>query len=279
MRIEHAALRALPLAVLMVSLPILAQPVPDAPLPGENGFIGESGAAAGPPPPPPLPANAPQPSPDPHNFEGAWFNENKLVPRIATDLYRYKTPLNAAGQKVLDRRVKSLQEGTPFINATGLCLPMGQPWQFDINYPFQIFQTEDRLDFLFEEYHGALSVVLDPADVPPAGYMGHSIAHWNGDTLVVETTGYKKGIWLDVIGSPASKDATLTQRIRKVKTDHWFLEIVFTVDDPTYYTRSFSWVRDYSWRPDMLLFREYNCELSTGAKNGIDSSLIAEPMD
>jgi len=64
-----------------------------------------------------------------------------------------------------------------------------------------------------------------------------SKGHWHGDTLVVETSGYKDGLWLDVNGTPTSKHAKLWQRIRKVKTDHWFLEIVYTLDDPTYYTR------------------------------------------
>jgi hypothetical protein len=64
-----------------------------------------------------------------------------------------------------------------------------------------------------------------------------------------------------------------------VKSDHWFLQVEFTLDDPTYYTRPWSWMRDYSWRPDMTLFHEYNCELQTGAKDGVDPSLVPEPQD
>ena len=143
--------------------------------------------------------------------------------------------------------------------------------------PFQIFQSKDRIDILFEEYHGALQIFMDPAQAAPAGYMGRSIAHWDGDTLVVETSGFKDGLWLDVNGTPASKDAKLTQRIRKFKTNRWALEVIFTLDDPTYYTRPFSWVRDYAWRPDYAIFREYNCEEQTGA--GVDPSLVPEPIE
>jgi hypothetical protein len=148
----------------------------------------------------------------------------------------------------------------------------------DLNMPFRIVQSKERLEFLFEEYHGYMQVLMHPAKLP-ASYMGNSVGHWDGDTLVVETTGFKDGLWLDVNGTPASKNAKLTQRIRKVKTDHWYLEIQFTLDDPTYYTRPWSWMRDYSWRPDMAVFREYNCELQTGAKNGLDPSLGPEPQD
>ena len=244
------------------------------PLPGPGGE-----PPPGPPKPPPLAANAPQPPPDPRNFDGAWYHEGMLEFQIRMDMYGNKVPFNPAGQKVSDRRAKSLKDGTPFINASSRCIPVGQPWQMDLNFPFYIFQSKDRFDILFEEYHGLVQIVMDPAKAPPPGYMGRSIGHWDGDTLVVETTGLKDAIWLDVNGTPASKDARLTQRIRKVKTDHWFLEVVFTLDDPTYYTHPWTWVRDYSWRPDMALFHEYNCELQTGAKNGLDSSLVPEPQD
>ena len=233
----------------------------------------------GPPRPPPLPANAPEPPPDPRNFEGAWSHTKRLEFQIRTDMYGENVPYNAAGQKVIERRVKSLKDGTPFINASARCIPPGHPWQFDLNFPFYILQSEDRFEILFEEYHGFVQIAMDPAKAPPPGYMGQSIGRWDGNTLVVETTGLKDAIWLDVTGTPASKDAKLTQRIRKVKTNHWFLEIVFTIEDPTYYTRPWSWVRDYAWRPDMALFLEYNCELQTGAKNGLDSSLVPEPQD
>jgi hypothetical protein len=235
---------------------------------------------------PPLPPNAPQPSSDPHNFDGTWYHETMLQFQITADLYGNKTPFNDAGRKVMQRRVNSLRNGTPFINASARCVPPGQPWQMDMNTPFHVFQSQDRLDFSFQDYHGFWEVVLDPAKAqsaafrsrPPA-YMGNSVGHWEGDTLVVETTGFKDGLWLDINGTPASRNAKLTTRFRKVKTDHWFMEVQFTLDDPTYYTRPWSWMRDYSWRPDMTLLREYNCELQTGAEGGVDPSLMPEPQD
>ena len=122
-------------------------------------------------------------------------------------------------------------------------------------------------------------IVIDPAKAPPPGYMGQSMGHWDGDTLVVETTGFKEGLWLDIDGTPASKNAKLTQRIRKVKSDHWYLDVQYTLDDPTYYTRPWSWARSFSWRPDMTLFRDFDCELQTGAKGGLTPGLVPEPKD
>ena len=198
---------------------------------------------------------------------------------MITDMFGNPTPYSAQGKVVMARRVKSMKDGLPFINASAKCFPVGQPWQMDLNMPFHIFQSKDRLDILFEEYHGFWQIALDPAKVAEAGYMGRSVAHWDGDTLVVETTDFKEPLWLDIIGTPASRSAKLTSRIRKVKSDKWYLEVINTIDDPTYYTRPWSWVRNYDWRPDMALYRDYNCELQTGAEDGVDPSLVQEPAD
>ena len=286
---------ALPTLVAMLALlagaGTAAAQVPPAPPPGATAD-GPPGPPPGGPPvpqpgddapnpyaPPPVPADAPAPSPDPRDLGGVWYHDSPLEFQIAKDAFGQKTPFNDAGRKVMQRRVQSLKDGTPFINASTRCFPVGQPWQMDLNMPFWIVQSPARLEFLFEEYHGAIQVLMHPGKAPARSYMGHSVGHWDGSTLVVETTGFKDGLWLDVNGTPASKNAKLTQRIRKVKSDHWYLEIEFTLDDPTYYKRPWSWMRDYAWRPDMAVFREYNCELQTGAKDGLDPSLGPEPQD
>jgi hypothetical protein len=229
---------------------------------------------------PPLPANAPQPSPDPRNFEGTWFHEDSLVTYIARDMFGIPVSFTPEGRKVTQRRVDSIEKGTPYINASAYCIPLGQFWQFDLNMPFQVFQSKDTMELQFQEFHGLISISLDSAKAPPAGYMGSSVAHWDGDTLVVETSGFKEGLWLTTRGSSTSRNTKLTQRIRKVKVgDKWYLEMIYTLDDPTYYTQPWSFARRYAWHPDMTLFKEYNCEVSTGAKGGVDPSLVPEPTE
>jgi hypothetical protein len=230
---------------------------------------------------PPLPADAPQPSPDPRNFEGTWYHEDSLVFYIGVDMFGNQLPFTNEGRKVTQRRWDSIaKKGAPYIYASTYCIPTGQPLQLDLNMPFQILQTQDRLEFIFEEFHGLWQVSIDPSKPLPRGYMGPSVAHWDGDTLVVETNGFKEGFWITGHGSSASKNAKLTQRIRKVESGHkWYLEMIYTLDDPTYYTHPWSWARQYAWHPDMTMFREYNCEQQTGAKDGLDPSLVAEPQD
>lgn len=236
-------------------------------------------------PVPPLPPGAPVPSADPRDLQGTWHHNQRLEFRIQKDLYGALVPYNMEGAKVLARRVSSLKNGTPYINASAICRPPGPQWQRDLNFPFQIFQSKDWIEFVFEEYHGRWQVVLDTSKAPaPAdkAYMGYSVGHWDGSTLVVESSGFKQALWMDVDGTPVSANGKLVQRIRKVDDGSRpaFLEIVTTVIDPTYYTRPWSLVRTFGWHPGLTVFNEYNCEEQIGDPTvKADAGLLPEPKD
>jgi len=235
----------------------------------------------------PLSGNWPSPSLDPRNFEGVWRQYNILPLERSTDMYGAKTPLNEAGRALLAKRVAASRAGTPYVNASAVCLPPGQPLQLEINLPFVIYQNKDWIQFLFYQYHGAWTVVFDPAKQPDGSarpYMGRSVGHWGADTLVVETSGFKQALWLDINGTPISADAKLTHRIRKVhqgaQQGDWSLEVITTVDDPTYYSRPWSWATAYVWRPDKAPISEFDCESSVNRPDYISSSgLVPEPTD
>jgi hypothetical protein len=108
-----------------------------------------------------------------------------------------------------------------------------------------------------------------------------SVGRWEGDTLVVETTRFKQDMWLDTVGTPASRDAKLTTRLRKVNLgDRWYLEALFTLDDPRYYTRPWSWTLPYYWSPDKAKIVEYNCEEQMGDRGANrNAGLVPEPQD
>jgi hypothetical protein len=73
-----------------------------------------------------------------------------------------------------------------------------------------------------------------PTDPQPA-WDGYSIGKWDGDTLVVETAGFRDGIWLDTSGNVLTDAAKVTERYRRV--NYGRLEIEITVDDPKAYTK------------------------------------------
>ncbi len=72
-----------------------------------------------------------------------------------------------------------------------------------------------------------------PTDPQPS-FNGYSSGHWDGDTLVVETNGFRDGMWLDRNGNPITEGAKLTERFRRVNYGN--LEIELTLDDPKAYT-------------------------------------------
>lgn len=81
----------------------------------------------------------------------------------------------------------------------------------------------------------------DP-DIFPADYMGHSIGHWEGDTLVVDTVGMIAGIY-DMSGAPFSDQIHVKERIRLVQKD--VLEDEITIEDPEMLTAPWKVIRRY----------------------------------
>ncbi|HEY7333800.1 MAG TPA: hypothetical protein VH639_02875 [Bryobacteraceae bacterium] len=73
-----------------------------------------------------------------------------------------------------------------------------------------------------------------PADPNPS-WNGYSTGKWDGDTLVVETSGFRDGLWLDATGNPMSDAAKITERFRRVNFGR--MEIEIAVDDPKTYTK------------------------------------------
>jgi hypothetical protein len=92
---------------------------------------------------------------------------------------------------------------------------------------------------LYEANGGIRQIFTDgrplPNNDPQPWWYGYSIGKWEGDTLVVETTGFRDGGWLDVNGAPLTDAAKMIERIRR--PNYGSLEIDVTVDDPKAYTK------------------------------------------
>lgn len=118
------------------------------------------------------------------------------------------------------------------------CLPLGPVKMHLHPYPRRIIQTPGLMVLMFERDTAYRQIFTDgralPADPQPS-FNGYSSGKWDGDTLVVETTGIKDGTWLDVRGTPLTSAAKITERFRRPNFGK--LEIEITVDDPQAYTR------------------------------------------
>ena len=124
-------------------------------------------------------------------------------------------------------------------NPDAHCLPMGNMQLYTHPQPRKIIQTPSIVVILYEGNAGIRQIHTDgrplPNNDPQPWWFGYSTGKWMGDTLVVETTGFRDGGWLDVNGSPLTDAAKMTERFTRVNYGN--LDIEVTVDDPKAYTR------------------------------------------
>jgi hypothetical protein len=147
-------------------------------------------------------------------------------------------------------------------NPDALCLPMGFLQFHNHPEPRKMVQTPRLLMIVYEANHGLRQIFMDGRKLPDKKdvdpwYYGYSIGHWDGDTLVVETTGLLDGQWLDVRGSPLTDEAKITERFRR--PNFGSLEIDITIDDPKAYTKPFTVRVNQRIMPDTELI-EFICE-------------------
>jgi hypothetical protein len=139
------------------------------------------------------------------------------------------------------------------------CLLTGIP---RINFrplPFEIVQLPDRLIMLYEIHHAFRIIPTDgrgpPEDAEPS-YLGESVAHWDGNTLVVEVTSFNDKTWLTGVGSIHTEDLKVTERYTRDSFDTIRYEA--TMEDPAVLARPWTIRETFRLRPDERI-REYEC--------------------
>jgi hypothetical protein len=168
------------------------------------------------------------------DLSGVWGPDRRFIYDITSALKPGETlPIQPWAAEVTK---KHLSKDDPEAN----CLPTGVPRIAP--YPWKIVQTPTLVVFLFEgNIHSYRQIFLDgrahPKDPDPTWY-GDSIAHWDGDTLVVDSIGFNDKFWFDFAGHPHTEKLHITERYRR--TDMGHLESEVTIDDPGAYTKSFT---------------------------------------
>ncbi len=136
----------------------------------------------------------------------------------------------------------SLKDGLPYqpwaAEPMSRCLPPGLVRLHTHALMRKMVQTPALLAILNEQSVEYRQIMTDgrplPVDPVPA-WNGYSVGKWDGDTLVVESSGFRDDLWLDANGSPMTASAKITERFRRPDFGH--LEIAITVDDSRAYTR------------------------------------------
>jgi hypothetical protein len=84
-----------------------------------------------------------------------------------------------------------------------------------------------------------------------------STGHWDGDTLIIETSNFNGYTKLDTAGHPHSKQLKLTNSFKRI--DSQTMEHTVTVHDPKTYTRDWMNIRTWRLKPDNDVIMEYSC--------------------
>jgi hypothetical protein len=203
--------------------------------------------------------------PDLGNGKGSWnprIIENIAgvgpgAPRRTPVEHVVDVPFQPWAKKAYEDALANLSKDDP----EGLCLPPGIPRMMATPFPFQIFQQPDRVIFLFEGgTHIFRTIYTDGRPHlkdPNPSFLGDSIGHWEGDTLVVDAIGFNDESWLDQDGHPHTDALHVIERY--TRTDEMTLHYEVTIDDPKAYTKP--WTTSYTipWQPGAELL-EYICQ-------------------
>ena len=167
------------------------------------------------------------------------------------------------------------------------CKPSGIARVFLTPYGVEIVELpEMKRIYIFDigGPHTYRTIYLDGRGHPKQGapdYYGHSIGWWEGDTLVVETTGFNEGFWIDRGVLPHTEQLKTLERF--TRADMNTIRYELTIDDPGAYTRPFTGRMNLTWEGGTELFEfvcqeaNYAHELMVGQAKSVDRTTLIVP--
>jgi hypothetical protein len=186
------------------------------------------------------------------DFTGVWTNVN--APGTAEwAIYTFSEKLPAMtewGRARFDAsKPQRGPRGVPVAETDDLvykCYPPGTPRIYLHPFPMEIIQLPGRVMMVFEYDHLVRQIYTDGrehrTDLAPS-WMGDSIGHWEGSTLVVESTSFNDKTWIDRIATPHSEEMRLIERIHI--NDKGQLQVDMTVEDPIALVEPWKFTRTY----------------------------------
>lgn len=204
------------------------------------------------------------------DLSGLWFDDHSRPNSVMERYWIYKftleePPMTAWGQAQFDAAKSSfgshpyplMQTNDPIYHT---CTPPGFPRIYLHPFPFQIVQTPGEVIVLFEYDSMRHQIFTDGRAHDTAlgpQWMGDSIGHWEGDTLVTDTVNLNDKTWLDRMGHPHSDQLHVIERIRRVDRDHLVNDITF--EDPKAYAKPWTAHMTYALHPKWTLGEQF-CE-------------------
>lgn len=181
---------------------------------------------------------------------------SKYFRDILSDFKPDEAPLTAAGAEMLRQHS---QPGA--FNPTLNCLPDGVPHADLLPEPFKIIETPREILVLYEVETTFRQIFMDGRKQltdPSPSWMGYSVGHWDGGTLVVDTLGFNDLSWLDARGHGHSQEMRVQERFHRRDFGH--LDVTLTVTDPKVFTQPVTVNFTEQLLPDTDLLEHYCLE-------------------
>ena len=161
-------------------------------------------------------------------------------------------PLTPAADAIYKKHLAQAAKGDRSFDGMTECLPPGLPRLMLEREPFEILQRDKAVYFVSQVNRLPRRAYFNeklpsPADVDPV-YLGFSVAKWDGDTLQIDSSGFRDVTLLDDSGLPHSEDLHLTERYTLSK-DGQKLSARFTIEDPKTFTRPWEARAEYKKLP------------------------------
>jgi len=213
------------------------------------------------------PAASTKPAPrgaDGHpDLSGYWKNMPGTTPvgNLGKDLPGFKLPLTPAAEAALQHNL------TATIDPESLCIIGGIPRHNGSGLPFEVLQTSKKVAFLyFYSYYRLIPIDSSRkhSEDPDPSFFGDELGRWEGDTLVIDSTGFKdEKVWIDENANPHSDALHVVERWTRPDEGHIHVDTL--IEDPKFYTRPFNYSRTWIAGSPGEELHEYSC-----SENNVD---------
>jgi hypothetical protein len=199
------------------------------------------------------------------DFSGYWKGTTQTAPvgNIGKDLPGWKLPLTPAGEAALKHNL------TATVDPEAVCILGGIPRHNASGLPFEVLQGKNKIVFMY--WYSYFRLVpftpgLKHSDDPEPAFFGEEIGRWEGDTLVIDSIGFKgEKVWIDENANPVSDAVHVVERWTRPDYNH--IHVDMRIEDAKYYTRPFSYARTWALGEPDEQIQEYSC-----SENNVDAA-------
>ena len=243
---------------MVLAWPLAAPAAPDSGMPDFSGFwtrAGENPATFDPAPSGPSAITTAVA----HHGHGADEASNAWIADITNPILQPWT--RAALKKNADGEAK----GISHLGSQENCKPSGVPEVLNLRFTVQVLQASDQVTILYENDQQVRRVYLNqdhPGGLGPSWY-GHSVGHYEGGTLVIDTVAQNATTELDRFGTLHSDQLHVVERYSMLDANK--MQVVFTVEDPKAFTMPWRGVATYRRAGNIL--PEYVCAENNRSTN------------